>query len=175
MDLRLVVVALCVALAASACSGSDKKPSTLPPLTSTPTASAAPSVPPFPATKQGAAEFVGLWARTLNAAGRTGQTTVLRGLSDSACASCNGLISLIDNAWASGRLEGGDLTLRNLVTADVSATAADLTATFSFSAERRFDRQGHLIHSEPATTEGEQIRLRRINSGWLMRSITELK
>ena len=176
MNRRWSVPVAGLLLALTACSHSDSQPRTLPPVTTSPTASAAPSVPPFPATRQGAADFVRLWVETLNRSGKTGDTTALEALSDPSCQSCTGLIALIHAGWSNGgHLEGGEVTLSELVPADTTPTSADVTANFHFAEERRVNAAGKVIHREPASVEGEEIRLVRQASGWLMRAVTQLR
>ena len=176
MNARRGIAVLGITLALAACSEGEKPAGSLPQLTSTPSAtpSAASSVPSFPATRAGAEAFVRAWVQAMNEAGRTGSTSKLAALSDPACRSCSGLVSYFKTAWAHGRLVGGDVTLTNVVAAPVTGEEVVVTADFHFAAERRYDSAGHLVHSQPASVEGEKIRLLRRGDGWVMRAMTEL-
>lgn len=166
-----MVVALCVALAASACSGSDKKPSTLPPLTSTPTASAAPSVPPFPPTKQGAAAFTREFFRAENHATQTGDVTRLRALSEESCVSCNKLIDYFVRTWRNGSIRGEPSVVRDAATALISASSATVTVDFAAGAYDELDASGKTTYHSDARNYLYTFVLDRVGPGWRVREL----
>jgi hypothetical protein len=169
MDARRGIAALTLALAVSGCSGSDGKPTTLPPLTSTPTATqtADPSVPPFPATKQGAADFVNAWVRAANHAHLTGDSSLLTELSAADCRPCSSLIDSIREIWSAGSAEGGASRASFVTTGLISEASASVTATLDAGTTRIYDQAHRLIRTVPAVKGGALIfDLRRVGRGW---------
>jgi hypothetical protein len=170
MDVRRGSAALLLALAVSACSGSDDKPSTLPPLTTTPSPTSAPSVPPFPATKQGAADFVRLYLQTGNRVEATGEVDLLTPLFEPGCETCQDYVATMRSRWAKGRIEGGSITPQFVETALADGSQATVTANVTVSATRIYEKD-RLVKTVPAVKSGVLIfRLGRYLAGWRVRA-----
>ena len=159
-------------LALVACSSSEAEPRTLPPVTTSPSASAAPSVPPFPATKQGAADFAKAYYEGARNKAAQGDGAQLRQLSTGDCESCTALIKYFDDVWANGSFRGGLAAVTNAETALVSATSADVTFDAAVDAFDEVDGAGHVTYHGKAARLSFTMHLIRIGAGWQVARLT---
>jgi hypothetical protein len=158
--------------AVGACS-SDDEPSTLPPLPSGSAASSTPSptysVPPFPATKAGAADFVRLYLKTANEAQTTGHTERLATLSSPECAPCHRYIRSVIRYWQEGRVVGGEIVARFVEVALMTATDSTVTVIADEAAVRIYNHSGDIIREAPSSENTAlTYRLTRVHHGWLV-------
>lgn len=134
--MRYVVLVPVLGLLLAGCSGgeADPQPSSLPPVTASPSPTvAALEVPPSAqaATPQGAAAFVSYYYEELGRAFASLDTTRLRQLSASSCTSCEGLADAIDRERASGRrYAGGEITVRTAEAIQDDPSHASVTLVY---------------------------------------------
>ncbi len=127
---RLVGLACAALVLLPACSAAPtpieptaKSPTSAGPVSARPTTTLEPPTLPKEAKRNdetGAANFVAYWVSVSNFAARTGDTRLLRQISQSNCVGCHRYIDLYESTYEKGgSFEGGDNTLQ-----DVSAQRA---------------------------------------------------
>ena len=186
MAVRTVAVGALAALGLAGCVQAESPPSTLPPLTPGPTASASliasaasgpVSVPlaAQAATSAGAAQFARFWYDTLNVAARSGDVRALEALALPSCVSCERFSSGLDSLYrAGGRIEGGVFTVTGSESpmAGPGAVSARVTVVYDVSPTRQLGKSGEVLRSVPALpgVVMEMSLERRANS-WLVLEI----
>ena len=175
---NLLVAAL--GLLASGCAGgSDAKPTTLPSLTATPSASTSAAVIPTPArahTPQGAAAFVRFYFVQVNKAFTTADPGSLAALSDPECSSCRNYIATAEKFRSDGRHIRG-VAVR-VISAEAPPEESGFIAVDAFlDAPSRdivtFD--GTLIeHLPPDPTYHRTVFVKMVSSGWTVRAVKKL-
>ena len=187
MGVRTVAVGALTALGLAGCVQGESPPSTLPPLTPAPTASASliasaasgpVSVPlaAQAATSAGAALFARFWFETLNVAIRSGDVRALDALALPGCVSCERFSTAIDDLYrAGGRIEGGVFSVKSADSpmAGPGAVAAGVTVVYDVSPTRQLGKGVEVLRSVKALTGvvGEMSLERRANS-WFVVELT---
>lgn len=137
----LLLLAVVAALVLTGCGDSAdpaSPPRASPTSTSSPSVSAAPSLPPAAAahTKAGAIAFVRHYIALFNRAQTSGDTSEMKSLAKPTCVSCRSVVSAIRRVYDhGGRAEGGNLTIQGAqaVPSTHGQTEVDITGKFGRS------------------------------------------
>lgn len=174
MRLRTATVLLAaLGLLTTACSD-NKKPQTLPSLTPTPTATAAPVAIPSaatPATAQGADAFVRFFFTQLNAAFSDSNAGLLSGLIDPACGTCANYVRAL-RADPAQVIQGPSFSVATVAAAPVESGGSYVEVVGTIPARKLVDRAGRVIRELPA--EGRfhfTVAALRTSNGWVVRAI----
>jgi hypothetical protein len=129
-------------------------------------------VPPFPATKQGAADFTRAFMDAENHATQTGDVSALRSLSQETCVSCDKLIDYFVRTWRNGgSIRGEASTVLDAVTALISPSSATVTVNFRAGAYDELDATGKTTyHADPKNYLYTFV-LDRVGLGWRVREL----
>jgi hypothetical protein len=193
VGVRVGVVAVAVVLAVAGCSGGDAPSSALPSGSAPPQSSSPPSNPPSTAsttppptapplpdtatqdTPAGAQSFARYYIEVLDYSYQTGDTQLLRKLTD--CAGCSAVADGIDKfVTAGGRYEGGQLRVVSTKTVRyVPGQAGLVSMVYSRSERELVSPDGKLdkVNGEPALTV--VVTERRKVSGWLITNIQTVR
>jgi len=119
----------------------------------------------------GAANFVDYWVKVSNYAAHTGDTEMLRKISDPACETCNRYAELYEKTYdAGGYFRGGTQTLRS-VTAEKGSTEFFFLCELQTSAGTyKRTRQSNPAITKPETSKAV-FAVRRDGSSWQMTQI----
>jgi hypothetical protein len=172
VKLRVVAAALCVGSLLIGCSG-DEDPQTLPPLPSaSPTAAAAPPLPPeaTPETSDGAAAFARHYLGVIGEAFAEANPTELQRLSAPGCEGCDALIESVQGLQAAGRKRvGGEYLVKTVAAPPVEEGNVIVDVSYERQPGRVVDAQGHVSATAPAVpTTNAQLRLIRFGGGWIV-------
>lgn len=172
--------ALLVALTLSAgCGGEEEKPSSLPPVTSAPSAtpSATSAVPPSAQaeTPQAAAAFARFFYAEVERAFNSKDPSIVEALSAPGCEACDlfagSLTALRDN---NERITPVDFEVVFAEAPAFSGPEARVDLAYNTVAVQRFDASGELIYEEPATKNDQvQLTLVRSGSSWLVQEVQD--
>ncbi len=149
--------------------GAQISPRSANPSASEPQPADAPPGSAAPATREGATTFVYFWFETLDAAVRTGDTSVLEAASSPSCQACRDAIQVIRDGYRDGRvLRGGSYSVR-VVNADdfFSADRPAVRAVFDRGPRSAVDADGQQHDVFPGGTFLTcQVLLERANGRW---------
>ncbi|MFP5219010.1 MAG: DUF6318 family protein [Actinomycetes bacterium] len=168
---------LLVVLGLTACSDDEEPPSTLPPVSASPSETAAAGEVPEEAqeaTREGAAEFGRFFYETVEASFQDLDTKALRAISDPSCEVCQRYIDSIDGfAKAGQRVEGNDITIIDVVAAPVEGATASATVIYNSTAGRVVDGSGRVVLEEAARTNVvADMVLRRDGDSWVVTEVS---
>lgn len=160
-----------LAVLASGCSTGDDPPSTLPPITATP--SPTPTPVPTPtginaATPEGANAFTRYWFAELNAAFTSRESARLRSMSSADCEFCNNFLVAIDNLRRDRqRVTGGTFQLFFVEAPPIEPDGVVLDIAYSRAASVRVDASDRPVASgAPNPKQLAQVKLVRAAGGW---------
>lgn len=161
-------------LLASGCSGGGAKPTTLPSLTATPSASSvAPSIPPQATanTSQALDAFVRFYFQQLNVAFSTSDASIIRAFSDPACLTCNNYARALDSD-PDELIRGNSFSLVDVAAPPVGTgtTSVEVLGTVPPRAVVKGD--GTLIRSLPSGGQFHySVTVMRVGNAWRVLSI----
>lgn len=177
--MRIAVGLTAVLLAVSGCSD-DPAPSSLPPLPSPTTASAASPLPVPEAAKaetpQGAVAFVKYYLDVVNRAFASSSSAPVRRLSHPECDACNALIRAIEEPGAPGEeASGGDYEVVFAEAPQVSGGDVTVSLRYALTEARVVDGAGQLVRAVPRNPGIDaQMRLLRDGDAWIVRGFRNL-
>jgi hypothetical protein len=149
--------------------GAQTSPRSANPSANEPQPATAPPGSAAPATREGATTFVYFWFETLDAAVRTGDTTILDAASSPSCQACRGAIQVIRDGYREGgTLRGGSYSVR-VVNADdfFSVDRPEMRAVFDRSPRSAVDAGGQQHDVFPGGTFLTcQVVLERADGRW---------
>lgn len=173
MGLRTVAGVLALTAALAGCSGDPQAPSTLPSLSSAPSA-ASPSASPSPSginapTPEGASAFARYWYAEIQAAFANRDPDRLRVLSAPGCVACDQYVRSVTRLRDEN--ERVDNYRIEIVAAEAPALAdastAEVTVVYNTDGATRYDSQGNVVREDPARQLVEQtLILSRSGSSW---------
>lgn len=180
MRARILTCVVALGLALAGCSDDDgESAATLPPVTSTPSATAAGNVPPEAqeATPEGAAEFAGFFAVEVSEAYRALDPDRVRRLSSSDCQTCEQYISSIESIAAQDAEVGESYSVEVVdaaaPAADAELATADVTLTLMVGEFVVTSPSGEELAREPADDALVQdITLERAGDSWVVTEVT---
>jgi len=176
--MRRLVLACAALIALSACSA---EPTPIEPKSKATESSAAPTSdatsklkpPTLPAAAKrndetGAANFVAYWVRVSNYAAQTGDTRLLRKISEPDCVGCYRYINLYETTYESGgSFEGGDNSVRN-ITAELGTKGVYINATLVAAPGHYVVRTGAKRKASPAESTKVTFLTRFSDGGWAL-------
>ena len=170
-------VVLVLALALAGCSSNDKKPQTLPTMTS-PNVSRSPTPSPSMspgATAESVKAFIKSYYDEINRAIRTGDVTKLAEYSTPACP-CRRLVASIREKSIGASIRGGQFTLRSVVPHDVTATLAGAQVLYDVEKAEVVKSDGRVVETiEAAPDARDDISMVRYQGRWLVSNTLILK
>jgi hypothetical protein len=165
--------ALLIGGASLGCSSGSNKAVGLPSITGTPT----PSIPAFPKTREGAANFARYYFDALNNAESSGNTAALAASSDGSCADCLNVIDFVTRSYANGgRIEGGLVHLEAAVAAPLTDESAVVSLVVNQDDGRVLTSTGALVNKiDRLSRVTAEIGLRWSSTSWIAIRLTQFR
>ena len=178
VNARVRTAALLCAVLLAGCSSESERPTTLPPVSAAPSASAsaAASVVPVKAqaeTPEGAAAFARFWYEEIGRAFADKDPEIIRRLSAPGCETCGLFVSSLTKLRQND--ERTTAVIYDIVFAEAPAidgSEARVDVVYDSPAIKRYDASGKIIREEPAV-EGfaETLVLDRSSGRWLVSEV----
>lgn len=157
------------------CSGSEQRPSSLPPVSPSPVESVLPSPTPSLTEEQAVEAAVRFYFEGFNRAVEAGNAGELAKGSREGC-ECRGAVQIVERALSLGRIEGNRLTIESIKVTQVDGSTATADVQYSTEAGKVVAPDGSTKATLQAETNARRgVFLTKDPQGWLVAHVEVLR